>query len=761
MFTRRKKPRKTKKPLVDLEDTWKKVAAAIDDLVDFISGLSKQLEENGKVEKPFNYKQYTVYYSAIFDICTKKVNSGKLDKPPTEILYERYGTKISEYLNKIIVPALKGLQDGDELLNEAVKRWRDHQIIIKWMNKLFAYLNRFFTKHNNRDSLRDVGLKRYQQLVYGSIKHQMARALLDKIHAERVGDMVDRSVMRDGIKLFIEMGLGTLTAYETGFESPLTHDTSDFYTKVSAKWITEDSCSDYLKKAQKTLAQELIRCDAYLHESSVGNVIKCVETAILKNHQKALLNMEHSGFIHMLNYHKLEDLQRMFKLFKRINNGLVPMAEMLEGYLKEMGFRMIKKHSEKKDIDIKVFVEETIEMHEKYTDLVANQFNKNFKFVTALKNAFTSFIDKEIQNEKQRYSTSEMLSTYMDTKLRNSKISDEDYDELMDKVVRVFGYLGEKDVFVEYYRRQLSRRLLVYPHPNIDAEKNFITKLKICQGATFTSKLEGMISDKTLSEELQTAFQSFTKKKALRLTLEFQPQVLTTGFWPQFNICNLNVPSEMRNCVNVFKDFYDSRTQSRLLKWVHSLGSSTLIGRFRAGEKEVSASTYQGCTLLLFNQSNTLVVKDIQKALNISSEDVKKALISLSVGKYKLIHKEDKGNPTSIGADDKYVVNTRFKNAKRRIKIPNIIFKVTQKEKDDVDDSVKADRRYAIEAGVVRFMKARKTLKHTELVQLVSEQLMQYFRPDPKEIKRRIIDLISREYLERHSEKRGYYNYLA
>ena len=58
-------------------------------------------------------------------------------------------------------------------------------------------------------------------------------------------------------------------------------------------------------------------------------------------------------------------------------------------------------------------------------------------------------------------------------------------------------------------------------------------------------------------------------------------------------------------------------------------------------------------------------------------------------------------------------------------------------------------------------MKARKVLKHSELMQEVLAQLKQSFRPDVKMIKRRIEDLISREYLERDEDNPQVFKYMA
>jgi len=70
-------------------------------------------------------------------------------------------------------------------------------------------------------------------------------------------------------------------------------------------------------------------------------------------------------------------------------------------------------------------------------------------------------------------------------------------------------------------------------------------------------------------------------------------------------------------------------------------------------------------------------------------------------------------------------------------------------------------RRHQMDAAVVRIMKARKTMKHAQLVGEVMQQLAPRFKAKPPDIKKRIEALIEQEYLERDQKDRGVYNYLA
>jgi cullin 1 len=557
------------------------------------------------------------------------------------------------------------------------------------------------------------------------------------------------------------MGLNTLNAYENDFEQNLLLETSLFYKRESTKWISEDSCPSFMKKAEERLFQETNRAQSYLHVTSEQKLIQKCEIELISIHQNKLMESENSGLLSLLEDYKTEDLSRMYRLFKRVSN-IDSMAKMTKDFIIDEGNKVVSLHEEKEELDGNAFIQDLLKLHDKYSSLVNLQFDKDPLFLESLKDAFTVFVNKEVEDKKKKtkITTAEMLSNYCDNMMKTTeKIGEENLDGELEKVVYIFGYLSDKDMFQEFYRRQLSKRLLV-SKSNRDAERNIISKLKMRQGASYTSKLEGMIKDKTLSGEYENQFSEFIKKKNVKLSMEFTPQVLTTGFWPAFKIDQINLSDEFQNCIKSFKDFYDGRTQSRLLKWVHSLGTCNILARYTDGDKDMSMSTYQACILILFNTNEKLSANEIQKTLGLSFDEIRRNLLSLNVSKgLKILNKT--GDTKTVKGEDEFTVNTEFKSKSRKVKIPNLILKVSEKERDDIEKTTMEDRKHAIEAAVVRIMKARREMTHQKLMLETIKQLMPHFKPDPKFIKKRVEDLIQREYLERDENQPGTYKYVA
>ncbi|PKI46479.1 hypothetical protein CRG98_033122 [Punica granatum] len=720
---------------IDLDQGWDFMQKGITKLKNFLEGLP---------EPQFSSEDYMMLYTTIYNMCTQK--------PPhdySQQLYDKYKESFEEYINSTVLPSLREKHD-EFMLRELVKRWANHKVMVRWLSRFFHYLDRYFIARRSLPPLNEVGLTCFRDLVYQELYAKVRDAVITLIDQEREGEQIDRALLKNVLDIFVEIGMGQMERYERDFEDDMLNDTAAYYSRKASSWILEDSCPDYMLKAEECLKREKDRVSHYLHSSSEPKLLEKVQHELLAVYANQLLEKEHSGCHALLRDDKVEDLSRMFRLFSKIPRGLDPVANMFKQHVTAEGTALVKqaedaaanKKAEKKDVvglQEQVFVRKVIELHDKYLAYVNACFQNHSLFHKV-------FCNKGVAGS----SSAELLATFCDNILKkggSEKLSDEAIEETLEKVVKLLAYISDKDLFAEFYRKKLARRLLFDKSANDDHERSILTKLKQQCGGQFTSKMEGMVTDLTLARENQTSFEEYLSNNPnANPGLDLTVTVLTTGFWPSYKSFDLNLPAEMVRCVEIFKEFYQTKTSHRKLTWIYSLGTCNLIGKFDQKPVELIVTTYQAAALLLFNSSDRLSYSEIMTQLNLSDDDVVRLLHSLSCAKYKILNKEP--NTKTIAPTDHFEFNSKFTDKMRRIK---------KKVIEDVDK----DRRYAIDASIVRIMKSRKVLGHQQLVMECVEQLGRMFKPDFKAIKKRIEDLITRDYLERDKDNPNLFRYLA
>eukprot|EP00243_Klebsormidium_subtile_P006329 TRINITY_DN2673_c0_g1_i1.p1 TRINITY_DN2673_c0_g1~~TRINITY_DN2673_c0_g1_i1.p1 ORF type:complete len:750 (+),score=285.37 TRINITY_DN2673_c0_g1_i1:24-2252(+) len=739
------------KKVIELEQGWAFMRKGITKLKNLLEGIP---------EEQFNSEEYMMLYTTIYNMCTQK--------PPhdySQQLYDRYRESFEEYIAQMVMPALREKHD-EFLLRELVKRWDNHKVMVRWLSRFFNYLDRYFVTRRSLPILNDVGLICFRDLVYSEMKVIVKDAVIALIDREREGEQVDRALLKNVLGIFVEIGMSSMDAYEHDFEVALLADTAEFYSRKASTWIVDDSCPDYMRKAEECLRKEKERVGHYLHQSSETKLLEKVQHELLTTYENQLLEKEHSGAHALLRDDKTEDLSRMYRLFSRVPKGLEPVATIFRQHVTDEGTALVKqaedaaanKKADKKDISgtqEQLFVRQTLDLHDKYLQYVGDCFSNHSLFHKALKEAFEVFCNKGVAGS----TSAELLATFCDNLLKkggSEKLSDEQIEDTLEKVVKLLAYISDKDLFAEFYRKKLARRLLFDKSANDDHERSILTKLKQQCGGQFTSKMEGMVTDLTLARENQATFEEFLSEyPAKHPGIDLTVTVLTTGFWPSYKSTDLALPAEMVKGVEVFKEYYETKTKHRKLTWIYSLGTCNLQGKFKQRDIELILTTYQASVLLLFNAADSLSYSDIKSQLNLTDEDVIRLLHSLSCAKFKILSKTP--NDRTISQNDTFAFNLAFTNPLRRVKVPL----PPMDEKKKVIEDVDKDRRYAIDASIVRIMKSRKVLAHQQLVLECVEQLGRMFKPDFKVIKKRIEDLISREYLERDKDNPNMFRYLA
>ncbi|RVW54547.1 Cullin-1 [Vitis vinifera] len=713
--------------ITDLEHGWDYMQKGIIKLKKILEGLP---------EPQFSSEDYMMLYTTIYNMCTQK--------PPhdySQQLYEKYREAFEEYITVTVLPSLRDKHD-EFMLRELVKRWANHKVMVKWLSRFFYYLDRYFIARRSLPALNEVGLACFRELVYQEVHGRVKMLLIKNARESRL-------------------------------------------TELCINWVLKDSCPDYMLKAEECLKRERDRVSHYLHISSEPKLVEKVQTELLVVYANQLLEKEQSGCHALLRDEKVDDLSRIYRLYHKIPRGLelflaylnrlrvsdeglalvnqaIDAANNQVQYLDPSSFNPIACNSldlceaeNVRSVHEQVLVRKIIELHDKYMVYVCNCFMNQSLFHKALKEAFEIFCNKTVAG----CSSAELLAAFCDNILKkggSEKLSDEAIEDTLEKVVKLLAYIGDKDLFAEFYRKKLARRLLFDRSANDEHERSILTKLKQQCGGQFTSKMEGMVTDLALARENQGHFEEYLSNNPIANPgIDLTVTVLTTGYWPSYKSSDLNLPAEMVRCVEVFKEYYHSKAQQRKLSWIYSLGNCNISGRFDSKTIELIVSTYQASVLLLFNNSDRLSFSEIMDQSNLGHDDLVRVLLSLSCAKYKILNKEP--NTKTISPTDYFEFNSKFTDRMRRIKIPLPPVEERKKIVEDIDK----DRRYAIDASIVRIMKSRKILSHQQLVTECVEQLSRLFKPDFKAIKKRIEDLISRDYLERDKENPNLYRYVA
>lgn len=686
-----------------------------------------------------------------------------------------------------------------------------------------------------------------------------------RLSCGRAGDVVDQSLVKKVVDLFVEMGLSNTEVYSDELERPLLEATAAFYQRQSAQWVEDDSFPAFMLKAEACLAAEQARAAAYLVPRTKERLLRTVEHEVLVVHQQRMLDKDTSGLVTLLVNDAREDLSRLFRLYARVADALQPIATTLKRHVHAEGMELVREQKARVEAASKTssaaasaaadkpdFIQALLALHDRYTDLVSSCFGEHPTFTRALKEAFEVFVNQQVGKS----STAELFAGYCDELLRvkgaGARMSEEDVEEQLDKLVQLFAYLSDKDVFQEFSRKQLAKRLLMDRSHSDDAESFLITKLKERCGAHFTSKLEGMITDMTLSKDVQEAFQVWFANKPSNMEdvsgpaagaagsvegsaggtapagaagaaaaggtpgtpapaaagadtpamavapvsssgvrtngLDFAVRVLTTGHWPTYAQDKINLPPELYQSEQLFREYYNTRTAQRVLRFVHALGKVWLTSTYYAngrwgGKVELACSTHQACVMMLFNDAESLTYGKICEMLGLDpSADVSKGtMLSLSTvsaasgGKVRAQQSQSVllrappasaggvsggGSSALVGVNDVFSVNVKFSSQRPKLKLKPLHAKITDAEKEAAQSTVHEDRRHAVEAAIVRVMKQHKRMPHNQLVVQVSELLMPVFKPDPPLIRSRIDELITREYIKRDPEVH-FYEYLA
>jgi len=709
------------------------------------------------------------------------------------------------------------------LLDSLVSAWEDHQLKQSLLRDILLYMNKTYCKAHSLPLVYERGMARFRDLVLldRAVQLRLRNIMLDMVRRERESEIIDGVLLRHACAMLVEVNLAALPAaaaanstehplYARLFEEPLLAQTQAFYAAESQRLVVSTSVPDYLRAVEARLAAEEGRADRYFDPSTKPKLRAILQEELLVRYASRLVADQSSGAGHMLAAGDVDNLGRMYALFCREpEKTLPPLREALSSLVKAQGAAIVS--AEKSSPSS--FVERLLQLRSHFLRLVSLSFRDDRSFAHALKDALEHTVNIDSLRAAQ------YLSAYTDDTMRKQQghasggLSDKDLNTKLDDVLSLFRYLSDKDVFEEYYKQHLALRLLEFANQGglasgggvgassgagsgeaaKELEKIMIAKLKAECGHQFTSKLEGMFRD-NLSRELMHTWREGEAHAAAAAgvstlvpaapSCELSVAVLTTGFWPLPSVPACRLPPEAQALTERFRSFYLGQHSGRKLSWLTSLGSAELRANFDSGRRELVVHTYAMVILCLFNDpaNDKLSFADIHRLTGIPLPELQQHLLSLAHPAVKVLLKNPPGK--AMAPDHRFKVNMKYTSNMYRNRVPVLSKQAAGVGGPDaaagegaaaaaagsgaagssgvsVPASVLESRQFSTEAALVRILKSRKRLEHSQLVGEVMRQLGAKFPVEPAFIKKRIEALIERDYMERDPDNRRIYIYKA
>jgi len=638
---------------------------------------------------------------------------------------------------------------------------------------ILMYLDRTYVKTHQKMSVYTLGITLFGKEVFTQdTLTRIQRLLMGIIHKDRNGeDIADGFLLKDIIQMMLQ--ISKTEVYEPHFEQEYLKRSREFFVAEAQEYFENSTATDYLKRVKERLRSERERASRCMDPSTRIKIENLIKKCMIEEYQFLIIEKPGSGCRVMLENWKLDELALVYEFLGLVPSALKPCLELVNSYTREKGFAVIK--DEGKDAKPMELIEDLIMLREASDELLDRSFSHyqpgsqqrvcDKDFTLGIRDTWN-----EIVNEHERFP--EYLSLYIDSKLKKGKqqINENEFDQLFNQVIALFRHLRDKDIFERYYKTHLAKRLLHDKSQSDEAEKSFISKLKNEFGFHFTTKLEGMFADMRISQETNDRYKTFMQRNSSEEEsqlnaappIDLSVQVLTTGFWPVTQMVSVSVPPHIADTVNAFEKFYLDAHSGRRLTWQYNMGSADVRMNGFTKSYELSVSSFQMLILMLFNENSELTYQQVLDGTKIPAKDIKRNLLSLTVKTtaHDRVLNRPKGVKT-ISSNTVFSTNDKFKSKKVKVKIAPVVIKQDAQQVAQTQEKVDEERKWQLDAAIVRIMKMRRVLAHRDLILEVTKQMSSRFMPSPDSIKKRIESLIERDYMGRVIEGEHAYEYIA
>lgn len=270
-----------------------------------------------------------------------------------DLLYNGFQDVVAEHLENVRETIEKTPQDT--FVAEINRQWWCFTVSIKKVGEILMYMDRHYVRRRKM-SVHDlsVALFRDKVILMPKVLDRLINSLFDSIDQERKGEQIEWQELSGITRLLVDLGNDSKTnrnVYFHYFEKPLLKRTAEFYAMESQVYLSESTCSEYLKRMELRVHQEVDRANRYLDARTEKELKAVTENELLCIDMEKILEMPNSGFRWMLRNNKYEDIHRAFRLYNTVDGGEKLLCSLLKKELIQSGMEYASEKSKLELVD--------------------------------------------------------------------------------------------------------------------------------------------------------------------------------------------------------------------------------------------------------------------------------------------------------------------------------------------------------------------------------------------------------------------------
>ncbi|XP_045196669.2 cullin-5-like isoform X2 [Mercenaria mercenaria] len=750
-------------------------------------------------QEPVTRSEWHDLFWAVHSVCLWD------DKGPQKV-YQALQDDILEFIKHAQNRVLH-TQEDSALLKAYIAEWGKFFTQCDYLPKPFMQLETSLAskthtpmqkKTQGEESIvRKLMLDSWNHSIFSNIKQRLQDSAMKLVHAERNGEAFDSQLVIGVRESYVNLSSDVedkLKIYRENFEKAYLEATKAFYKLKAPQYLQANGVQNYMRYADAKLKEEEGRARRYLETgwgcTSVSALTECCVNVLVTAFKETILQ----ECAQMIRSNETDRLRLMFNLMDRVPDGITPMLHDLEAHVINQGLADMIAAADIITSDSEKYVEQLLELFNRFSALVREAFNDDPRFLTARDKAYknvvndTSVFKLEIPIKNKGMGTKtqpeskcpELLANYCDMLLRKTplskKLTSEEVEKKLRDVLLVLKYVQNKDVFMRYHKAHLTRRLILDTSADNEKEENMVEWLReVGMPADYVNKLARMFQDIKVSEDLNIEFKDAHRNNNEYIADSINIKILNAGAWARSSDrLSVSLPMELEDYIPQVEDFYRQKHSGRKLQWHHLMSNGIITFCNDIGRFDVEVTTFQMTVLFAWNQrpKDKISYESLKLATELPDTELRRTLWSLvafpKIKRQVLCCSSEVKSPKDITDGTQFWANQEFaliKNGKvqKRGKI-NLIGRLqlsTEKSKEEDNEGIMQLRILRVQEAIVKIMKMRKKITNAALQTELVEILKNMFLPSKKLIKEQIEWLIEHKYMRRDEDNINLFIYMS